>query len=95
MWSENIQIALALFMHEEATKTGNFNRYALEHALKILPHVNWNSIYAGEEKDRLPRRTRIMKAYNHIKSFYQDQNAFLISDADAYKASFANKEDVS
>lgn len=95
VWSENIQIALALFMHEEATKTGSFNRYALEHALRILPHVNWNSIYAGEEKDRLPRRTRIMKAYNHIKSFYQEQNAFLISDADAYKASFENKEDVS
>ena len=75
-----------MFMHEEATKTGKFNRYALEHVLKILPHVNWNNIYAGEEKDRLPRRTRIMKAYNHIKNFYQDQNAFLISDADAYKA---------
>ena len=76
VWSENIQIALALFMHEEATKPGKFNRYALEHALKILPHVNWNNIYAGEEKDRLPRRTRIMKAYNYIKNFYQDQNAF-------------------
>ncbi|MZQ84714.1 hypothetical protein GQF01_21635 [Paenibacillus sp. 5J-6] len=85
VWSENIQIALALFIHEEATKTGKFNRYALEHALKILPHVNWNGIYAGDEKDRLPRRTRIMKAYNFIKNFYTEQNAFLISD----------KEDVS
>lgn len=85
VWTENIQIALALFIHEEATKTGKFNRYALEHALKILPHVNWNGIYAGDEKDRLPRRTRIMKAYNFIKSFYTEQNAFLISD----------KEDVS
>lgn len=85
VWTENIQIALALFIHEEATKTGKFNRYALEHALKILPHVNWNGIYAGDEKDRLPRRTRIMKAYNFIKNFYTEQNAFLISD----------KEDVS
>lgn len=85
VWTENIQIALALFIHEEATKTGKFNRYALEHALKILPHVNWNGIYAGDEKDRLPRRTRIMKAFNFIKNFYTEQNAFLISD----------KEDVS
>ncbi|MBD0380083.1 DNA sulfur modification protein DndB [Paenibacillus sedimenti] len=80
VWSENIQIALALFIHEESTKTGKFNRYALEHALKILPHMNWNSIYAGDEKDRLPRRTRIMKAYQHIKNFYQEKNVFLISD---------------
>ncbi|UJF34482.1 DNA sulfur modification protein DndB [Paenibacillus hexagrammi] len=80
VWSENIQIALALFFHEEATKTGKFNRYALEHALKILPHLNWNAIYVGDEKDRLPRRSRIMKAYQYIKNFYQEQNVFLISD---------------
>ncbi|MFD0697394.1 DNA sulfur modification protein DndB [Paenibacillus sp. GCM10027628] len=80
VWSENIQIALALFIHEESTKTGKFNRYALEHALKILPHMSWDSIYAGDEKDRLPRRTRIMKAYQHIKNFYQEKNVFLISD---------------
>lgn len=80
VWSENIQIALALFFHEEATKTGKFNRYVLEHALKILPHIDWNAIYSGDEKDRLPRRSRIMKAFQHIKSFYQEQNLFLISD---------------
>ncbi|MEW9699683.1 DNA sulfur modification protein DndB [Paenibacillus sp. SI8] len=97
VWSENIQIALALFIHEEATKTGRFNRYALEHALKIIPHIQWNSIYVGDEKDRLPRRTRIMKAYQHIKNFYQEKNVFLISEASAYEESFpaeSSKEDV-
>jgi DNA sulfur modification protein DndB len=79
-WSENIQIAMGMFFHEEATKTGKFNRYVLEHALKILPHIDWSAIYVGDEKDRLPRRSRIMKAYQFIKSFYQEQNAFLISD---------------
>ncbi len=79
-WTENIQIAMALFFHEEATKTGKFNRYALEHALKILPHINWEAIYSGDEKDRLPRRSRIMKAYQFVKGFYQEQNVFLISD---------------
>jgi len=79
-WSENMQIALALFCHEQATKTGKFNRYALDHALKLLPHVDWAGIYAGDEKDRLPRRTRIMKAYQHLKSFYEEHNPFLISD---------------
>ena len=79
-WSENIQIAMALFFHEEATKTGQFNRYALEHALRILPHINWNAIYNGDEKDRLPRRTRIVKAFQFLKSFYEEQHVFLISD---------------
>ncbi|MNI36551.1 hypothetical protein D3C73_906060 [compost metagenome] len=79
VWSENIQIALALFFHGEATKTGSFNRYVLDHALKILPHMKWDEIYSGDEKDRLPRRSRIMKAYQYIKSFYQEQNLFLIS----------------
>jgi DNA sulfur modification protein DndB len=85
VWTENIQIALALFFHEEATKTGKFNRYALEHAMKILPQINWNAIYSGDEKDRLPRRTRIMKAHQFIKDFYQEKNEFLVRD----------KEDVS
>ncbi|MFE6795127.1 DNA sulfur modification protein DndB [Paenibacillus chitinolyticus] len=79
-WSENIQIALALFFHEEATKSAKFNRYALEYATKILPHIDWNAIFSGDEKDRLPRRSRIMKAYQYIRSFYQEQHLFLISD---------------
>jgi len=79
-WSENVQLGLALFAHEEAVKTGAFNRYALEHALKIIPHLNWDAIYVGEEKDRLPRRSRIMKAYQYIRDFYQENNLLLISD---------------
>lgn len=79
-WTENVQIGLALFFHEEAVKTGSFNRYALEHAMKILPQINWDGIYQGEEKDRLPRRTRIMKAYQYIKDFYNENNLFLTSD---------------
>ncbi len=77
-WSENVQIGLALFAHEEAVKTGAFNRYALEHAMKILPHINWDAIYVGEEKDRLPRRTRIMKAYQYIRDFYNENQLMLI-----------------
>jgi DNA sulfur modification protein DndB len=77
-WSENVQIALALFLHEEAVKTGSFNRYALEHAMRILPHVPWGGIYSGDESVRLPRRSRIMKAYQFVKEFYGERNAFLI-----------------
>lgn len=77
-WSENVQLALALFAHEEAVKTGSFNRYSLEHALKILPHIDWDGIYVGEEKDRLPRRSRIMKAYQYIKEFYANNQLILI-----------------
>ncbi|MNC33012.1 hypothetical protein D3C75_813930 [compost metagenome] len=77
-WSENVQLALALFAHEEAVKTGSFNRYSLEHALKILPHIDWDGIYVGEEKDRLPRRSRIMKAYQYIKDFYNNNQLILI-----------------
>ncbi len=77
-WSENVQLALALFSHEEAVKTGSFNRYSLEHALKILPHIDWDGIYVGEEKDRLPRRSRIMKAYQYIKEFYNNNQLILI-----------------
>lgn len=77
-WSENVQLALALFAHEEAVKTGSFNRYSLEHALKILPHIDWDGIYVGEEKDRLPRRSRIMKAYQYIKDFYANNQLILI-----------------
>ena len=79
-WSENIQIGLALFAHDEAVKTGSFNRFALDHALRILPHFDWNSIYVGEEKDRLPRRSRIMKAYQAIKDFYNWNQLLLIID---------------
>lgn len=79
-WSENIQLAIALFVHDEATKSGKFNRYAMNYAMRILPHIDWDSIYSGEEKDRLPRRTRIMKAYQHIVGFYREQHVFLIRD---------------
>lgn len=79
-WTENIQIALALFFHDEVAKTGTFNKYALEYAMKILPHIDWNAIYTGDEKDRLPRRSRIVKAYQYIKDFYQEHHMFLIRD---------------
>lgn len=79
-WSENVQIALALFLHGEATKTGKFNRYALDHAVKILPHIEWDAIFTGDEKDRLPRRSRIMKAYQFVHDFYEEKHLFLISD---------------
>ncbi|WP_282941221.1 DGQHR domain-containing protein [Paenibacillus sp. RC67] len=79
-WTENLQIAMALFFHEEVTKTGTFNKYALEYTMKILPHIDWNAIYVGDEKDRLPRRSRIMKAYQYIKDFYQEHHIFLIRD---------------
>lgn len=79
-WTENLQIAMALFFHDEVTKTGTFNRYALEYTMKILPHIDWNAIYVGDEKDRLPRRSRIMKAYQYIKDFYQEHHLFLIRD---------------
>ncbi|MCR8629661.1 MULTISPECIES: DGQHR domain-containing protein [Paenibacillus] len=79
-WTENIQIALAMFFHDEVVKTGTFNRYALEYSMKILPHIDWNGIYSGDEKDRLPRRSRIVKAYQYIKDFYQEHHLFLIRD---------------
>ncbi|WP_274649631.1 DNA sulfur modification protein DndB [Paenibacillus humicola] len=79
-WSENLQIALALFLHEEAFKTLQFNNYSLEYAMKILPHVDWSQIYKDDEKDRLPRRSRIMKAYQYIREFFDSQHLFLISD---------------
>jgi len=79
-WTENVQIALALFLHEEAFKSGQFNRYTLEYGMKILPHIDWNLIYKNDEKDRLPRRSRIMKAYNFVKDFYNKEHLLLISD---------------
>lgn len=79
-WTENLQIALAMFFHEEVKKTGTFNKYALDYAVKILPHIDWNAIYSGDEKDRLPRRSRIMKAYQFVKDFYQEHHLFLIRD---------------
>jgi DNA sulfur modification protein DndB len=79
-WSENLQLALALFFHNEAFKTLKFNKYTLEHAMKILPHVKWDSIFRGDEVDRLPRRSRIMKAYQFVNQFYQEQQLFLIRD---------------
>ncbi|PZE19934.1 DNA sulfur modification protein DndB [Paenibacillus xerothermodurans] len=97
-WTENMQIALAMFFHGEVTKSGGFNRYALEYSMKILPHIDWNAIFAGDEKDRLPRRSRIMKAYQHISEFYQEHHMFLIRDDDltepAYVADDSSKEDV-
>jgi DGQHR domain-containing protein len=79
-WTENVQIALALFLHEEAFKTLQFNKYSLEYTMKILPHIDWDQIYKDDEKDRLPRRSRIMKAYQFIRDFFDKQHLFLISD---------------
>lgn len=79
-WTENVQIALGLFLHEEAFKAGSFNKYTLEYAVKILPHIDWNLIYKNDEKDRLPRRSRIMKAYHFIKDYYDKEHLMLISD---------------
>ncbi|TYP76715.1 DNA sulfur modification protein DndB [Paenibacillus methanolicus] len=79
-WSENIQIALALFLHEEAFKSQQFNKYTLQYATKILPHIQWEHIYKDDEQTRLPRRSRIMKAYQSIKDFYAEQHHLLISD---------------
>lgn len=96
-WSENLQIALSMFFHDEVTKTGTFNKYALDYALKILPHIDWNAIYSGDEKDRLPRRSRIMKAYQFIKDFYQEHHMFLIREdslADQVFQTKNTKEDV-
>lgn len=81
-WSENLQIALAMFFHGEATKSGTFNKYALDYALHILPHLDWNAIYSGDEKDRLPRRSRIMKAFQYVKGFYEEHHLFLIRESD-------------
>ncbi|WP_159881107.1 DNA sulfur modification protein DndB [Paenibacillus puerhi] len=81
-WSENLQIALAMFFHGEATKSGSFNKYALDYALHILPHLDWSAIYSGDEKDRLPRRSRIMKAYQYVKGFYEEHHLFLIRESD-------------
>jgi hypothetical protein len=79
-WSENLQIAMALFLHEEAFKTQQFNKYTLEYAMKILPHIDWDSIYKDDEKDRLPRRSRIMKAYQYIRDLFDEQHNFLIAN---------------
>ncbi|MFC4098184.1 DNA sulfur modification protein DndB [Paenibacillus xanthanilyticus] len=79
-WTENIQIALALFLHEEAFKSQQFNKYTLQYAAKILPHIQWATIYKDDEQTRLPRRSRIMKAYQSIKDFFAEQHNFLISD---------------
>ncbi|QYR19551.1 hypothetical protein KZ483_16740 [Paenibacillus sp. sptzw28] len=78
-WSENLQIAMALFLHEEAFKTQQFNKYTLEYAMKILPHIDWDMIYKDDEKDRLPRRSRIMKAYQFIRDLFDEQHNFLIA----------------
>lgn len=96
-WSENLQIALAMFFHGEATKSGTFNKYALEYALHILPHLDWNAIYSGDEKDRLPRRSRIMKAFQYVKGFYEEHHLFLIREsdmADEQEDALDAKEDV-
>jgi hypothetical protein len=90
-WSENIQIAMALFFHEEATKSATFNKYELDHAMKILPHVNWDHIYEGDEKDRLPRRSRIMKAYTYLKEFYKN-NDLLVSGKESYMDSTSSSK---
>jgi len=81
-WSENVQLAMAVFVHDEAIKGGKFNRYAMNYAMRILPHIDWDAIFSGEEKDRLPRRTRIMKAYQYIANFYKEHHAMLIRDGE-------------
>ncbi|MBU7318990.1 DNA sulfur modification protein DndB [Paenibacillus oleatilyticus] len=96
-WTENLQIALAMFFHDEVTKTGTFNKYALDYALKILPHIDWSAIYSGDEKDRLPRRSRIVKAYQFVKDFYVEHHMFLIRDDSMGQQAFpgdSSKEDV-
>lgn len=95
-WSENIQIALSMFFHGEVTKTGTFNKYALQYVAKILPHIDWDAIYTGDEKDRLPRRSRIMKAYQFIKEFYEEHHLFLIREDDILdEETTGTKEDAS
>lgn len=79
-WSENVQIGLALFLHEEAFKSLQFNKYNLRYAMKILPHVDWDAIYKDDEKDRLPRRSRIMKGYQHLREFFREKHNLLITD---------------
>ncbi|RXZ84281.1 hypothetical protein EBB07_04195 [Paenibacillaceae bacterium] len=79
-WTENVQIALALFLHEEAFKSSQFNKYTLDHAMQVLPHIRWQDIYKDDEKDRLPRRSRIMKAFNFIRDFYNENHLLLIKD---------------
>jgi len=79
-WSENLQIALAMFFHDEVTKTGRFNKYVLNRAVKIVPFIEWNAIYAGDERTRLSKRTRITKAYEFVQNYYDENNALLISD---------------
>jgi DNA sulfur modification protein DndB len=79
-WSENVQIALAMFFHDESTKTGKFNRYVLERAVKILRFIDWNAIYAVDEEKKLSRRSRIIKAFTFVQDFYNEQNIFLIRD---------------
>jgi DNA sulfur modification protein DndB len=89
-WSENVQIALALFFHGEAVKTGKFNKYALDYSMRILPHIPWEEIYQGEEKDRLPRRSRIMKAFQFVKTFYDEKHMLLIHDTDLLRQAGAS-----
>lgn len=79
-WSENMQIAIALFLHDEAHKTLQFNKYTLAYASKILPHIDWGAIYKDGEKDRLPRRSRIMKAYEYLREFFDEKHNLLITD---------------
>lgn len=78
-WTENMQVALALFFHDEANKTQRFDRYSLDYAMNILPHIQWEQIYVEDESVRLPRRSRIKKAYDFIRDFYNEQHVFLIS----------------
>jgi len=79
-WTENIQIALALFLHKEAFKTLEFNRHTLDFATQILPRVDWNGIYQDNEKDRLPRKTRIMKAYEYLRDIHAQRDILYIND---------------
>jgi DGQHR domain-containing protein len=83
-WSENIQVALALFFHEESNKLRRMDRYSLEYAMKILPHIPWDRIYQDDEHVRMPRRSRIMKAFEFIRSFFKDQHVFLISTREVH-----------
>ncbi len=77
-WTENMQVALALFFHGQSNKISKFDQTSLKYALRILPHVPWDRLQT-DESAKLPRRARIMKAYEFLKEFYEENHLFLIS----------------
>jgi DNA sulfur modification protein DndB len=79
-WSDEVQIALALLFHDEAVRSNRFNKYALEHAMNILPFIPWEQIFSSEEETQLPRRAKTMHAYEFLKRFFAQNRLFLLSD---------------